>query len=356
MEVFMRESSTRSFNAVPITRRGGDGGRKKIIIAAMLAVAVAIAVFAVLIILEIADCGGEKPDDITKNSAFENVTFEDKLYASTDIHKGELILINASFPYVFPGETPTLLNCYDSRTILGKSPTSGNNIYSYYTQSGPSGCAKFDPTMLTALNALTDAFYGATGNYDLFIYDEDGYRTYDEQAAKNQKNPTGYAPAGQTEHHLGTSVDFYGNVSSSKPIYKIDAPEYKSIYQWIYDNAYKYGFVLRYTEEKASVTGVTNEPYHFRYVGLAHAEYMTKNGLCLEEYLDFIRDSHTKSSPLYFTGENGTEYMIYYVPASTDNLTGISVPGENNAGVKYTVSGDNKAGFIVTVEKEAAAS
>ena len=323
----------------------------------MLVIAVAIIVFATLIILEVTDCSGDKgdPKDPLKNAAFENVSFEDKLFASSDIHKGELLLINASFPYVFPAETPTFVSCYNSRTIHGKSQ-SGNNIYAYYTQSGASNCARFDATMLAAFNALADDFYKATGNYDLFIYDEDGYRTYDEQAAKNQKKPGDYAPAGQTEHHLGTSIDLYGNISSSTPIYRIDAPEYKSIYQWIYDNAYKYGFVLRYPEAKSGVTGVTYEPYHFRYVGVAHAEYMTKNNLCLEEYLDLIRDSHTKSSPLYFKGEDGIEYMVYYVPASTDNLTGVSVPKEDNAGVKYSVSGDNKAGFIVTVEKVAQAS
>ena len=352
----MRDSGTRNFNAVPPIRRGNDGGRKRIIIAAMIAVAVAIAVFAVLIILEIADLGGQKSDGPIKNSVFEGVSFEDRLYSSSDIHKGELLLINASFNYVFPDETPNFLRCYDTRTVVGKSEKTGNNIYSYYTQSGATMCARFEPTMLAAFNSLADDFYRATGNYDLFIYDEDGYRTYDEQTAKNQKKPADYAPAGQTEHHMGTSIDLYGNISSSQPIYKIDDPQYASIYKWIYDNAYKYGFVHRYPEAKSGVTGVTYEPYHFRYVGKAHAEYMTKNNLCLEEYLDLLRDSYGKNSPLYFTGEDGTEYMIYYVAASTDNLTGISVPAEGSAGVKYTVSGDNKAGFIVTVEKEAQVS
>ena len=354
----MRETGTKKFTPAHSVSRG-DGGRKKIIIAAMIAVAVAIAVFSALIILEIADLGGQKDPtgDPVKNSVFEGVSFEDKLYSSSDVNKGDLILINASFPYVFPDETPIFLNCYDSRSKdLGRSPTSGNIIYSYYTQSGPTQCAKFDPTMLAAFNALADDFYKATGNYDLFIYDEDGYRSFQEQASKNQKNPAMYAPAGETEHHLGTSIDLYGNISSSQPVYKIDDPQYASTYKWIYDNAYKYGFILRYPVAKAEVTGVTYEPYHFRYVGKAHAEYMTKNNLCLEEYLDLLRDSHTKNSPLYFTGEDGTEYMIYYVAAFTDNLTGISVPAEGNEGVKYTVSGDNKAGFIVTVEKEVQAS
>lgn len=350
----MRDSSTRSFNAVPPSRRGNNGGRNKIIVAAILILAVAIAVFATLLILEVTDCGKKPIDEnppIT-NSVFDSVSFEDKLFSSSDKHKGELLLINASFPYVFPEETPTFSPCYNGRTPHGKF-ASGNTIYAYYTQNGAAHCAKFDPTMLAAFNSLADDFYEATKNCDLFIYDEDGYRSYEDQAAKHQSNPSKYVPAGQTEHHLGTSIDLYGNISSSQPVYKIDDPQYASIYKWIYDNAYKYGFVLRYTADKANVTGVTNEPYHFRYVGYIHAYYMTHNNLCLEEYLDLIRDSHTKQSPLYVTGEDGTEYMIYYVPATSDNLTSISVPKEDNTGVKYSVSGDNKAGFIVTVEKEA---
>lgn len=333
-------------------RRRDDDRRKKAILAAMIAVAVAIAVFITLIIVEIADCGGSKTDDPVKNAAFDGVTFEDKLYSSSDVYKGDLILINNSYSYVFPTETPGFLNCYDSREVLGKS-ASGNNIYAYYTQNGPEKCAKFDPVMLAAFNKLAKDFYNATGNYDLFIYDEDGYRTYDEQAAKNEQNSAMYAPAGKSEHHLGTSIDLYGKKLKNDPVYRIDAPEYKSIYQWIYDNAYKYGFILRYPESKITVTGVDYEPYHFRYVGVAHAEYMTKNNLCLEEYLDLLAENHSKKSPLYFTGEDGTEYMIYYVSASSDKLTNISAPKEDNAGVSYTVSGDNKAGFIVTVSMTA---
>lgn len=355
----MRDSSTRNFNTAGPVRGGYDRGHnnrnKNLLTVAILAVMVAIIVLTVLIILEIADCGGKSPDGGDGpeiNSVFGEVTFEDKLYSSMDVNTGDLILINASFPYVFPAEEPTLLNCFDSRSKdLGKSPTSGNTIYSYYTQNGPSKCAKFDPTMLKAFNAMTDDFYRATGNIDLFIYDEDGYRSYDDQAAKYNKKPTEYAPAGQSEHHTGKCVDLYVNVSSNEPVYKMDDPRFNGVYQWIYDNAYKYGFILRYSADKASITGVTYEPYHFRYVGYAHAYYMDKNNICLEEYLDYVRDHHTKSSPLYVTGDNGSSYMIYYVPASSENLTSISVPAEGTEGVSYTVSGDNKAGFIVTVEK-----
>ena len=130
----MRDSSTRNFNAVPPIRRRNNDGRRNVIIAIMVAVAVAIAVFSILTIIEITNCAGRKNDDPVVNSAFEGVSFEDKLHASADVHKGELLLINASFPYVFPSETPTFVKCVDGRTVHGQFP-SGNPIYAYYTQS-----------------------------------------------------------------------------------------------------------------------------------------------------------------------------------------------------------------------------
>ena len=60
-------------------------------------------------------------------------------------------------------------------------------------------------------------------------------------------------------------------------------------FEWINKNCYKYGFVVRYTEEKQRLTKIQDEPWHFRYVGIPHAYYMTTNNLCLEEYIDLVR-------------------------------------------------------------------
>ena len=50
-------------------------------------------------------------------------------------------------------------------------------------------------------------------------------------------------------------------------------------------NAHKYGFILRYPDDKQEITGIIFEPWHFRYVGVEHATIMTDQNLCLEEYL-----------------------------------------------------------------------
>jgi hypothetical protein len=56
---------------------------------------------------------------------------------------------------------------------------------------------------------------------------------------------------------------------------------------WLEDNCWKYGFVVRYPEEKSDITRITYEPWHLRYVGEEqHAEIMEENGWCLEEYIE----------------------------------------------------------------------
>ena len=58
---------------------------------------------------------------------------------------------------------------------------------------------------------------------------------------------------------------------------------------WLNQNCYQYGFVVRFPEDKEELTGIDYEPWHFRYVGIPHAYMMTKNNLCLEEYISFLK-------------------------------------------------------------------
>jgi len=85
-----------------------------------------------------------------------------------------------------------------------------------------------------------------------------------------------------SEHHTGLSVDIL------TPKYTNLDHGYKNTTaaKWLFDNAYKYGFILRYPEDKQHITTYTFEPWHYRYVGLESASYMKKNNLCLEEFLN----------------------------------------------------------------------
>lgn len=119
---------------------------------------------------------------------------------------------------------------------------------------------------------------------------ESGYRTqevqqllYDEEIAKNIAE--GYseeearelagqwvAVPGTSEHQLGLAVDLSG--------------ETYDVFLWLQENSWKYGFIWRYQGDKASLTGIAEEAWHYRYVGKEAAAEMYEQGLCLEEYVE----------------------------------------------------------------------
>lgn len=94
------------------------------------------------------------------------------------------------------------------------------------------------------------------------------------------------APPGTSEHHTGlamdiVSSDYWGQYSDLEHDYeKFDS------FKWMYEHCAEYGFILRYPKDKQEITGITYEPWHYRYVGVEAAAYIMENGLCLEEYLD----------------------------------------------------------------------
>lgn len=86
---------------------------------------------------------------------------------------------------------------------------------------------------------------------------------------------------GCSEHQLGLSVDLTSkDIIGDEDSFFVDTPEYR----WVIKHAHEYGFILRYPDDKTSITGTTNEPWHFRYVGTELAEVLYKENLTLEEY------------------------------------------------------------------------
>lgn len=81
---------------------------------------------------------------------------------------------------------------------------------------------------------------------------------------------------GTSEHQLGLSVDINADQTKCSS---------EKVYSWLDNNAYKYGFIKRYPSSKSYITGINNEPWHYRYVGKEAAATIKKQDLCLEEYL-----------------------------------------------------------------------
>lgn len=90
------------------------------------------------------------------------------------------------------------------------------------------------------------------------------------------KAATVILPPGTSEHNLGLAMDICNTNSSFSS---------QKEYKWLTEHAHEYGFILRYTAEKQSITGIIPEPWHWRFVGVEHAEAIKDSGLCLEEYV-----------------------------------------------------------------------
>ena len=90
------------------------------------------------------------------------------------------------------------------------------------------------------------------------------------------------AKPGHSEHQTGLALDVEG---SNKDY---DFFENSKEFEWMKDNAYKYGFILRYPKGKEHITGFKYEPWHYRYVGKDVAKYIYENDLTLEEYFKNI--------------------------------------------------------------------
>lgn len=85
------------------------------------------------------------------------------------------------------------------------------------------------------------------------------------------------AVPGTSEHQLGLAVDINAD--------GVNSAGYE-VYDWLDKHAHEYGFIRRFPESKTDITGVANEPWHYRYVGKKVAAEIHDRGICLEEYLN----------------------------------------------------------------------
>ena len=88
------------------------------------------------------------------------------------------------------------------------------------------------------------------------------------------------ARPGTSEHHTGLAVDF-----NSVETHFEDT----EAFLWLKEHGEEYGFIMRYAEDKQDLTGVIYEPWHWRFVGIKHAKEINRLGMCLEEYIEYLK-------------------------------------------------------------------
>jgi D-alanyl-D-alanine carboxypeptidase len=256
-------------------------------------------------------------------------TYSLRAMDSADLAVGSLILVSRDAPYSFP-DNAALVCIADNK----------NDDYFIRDKN-----LMLDKQALAGLNDMLSGFYQAKGLRTVNVVSgsrtlEEQRHLYDQSLEENGAAHTALyvAEPGCSEHHTGLAVDFsvYREETGATEEFSEDGD-----YRWFRDNAWKYGFILRYPEEKKDITKIEYEPWHYRYVGVPHAWYMKKHELCLEEYLELLRGYPCDGEHLRFTCE-GRNYEVYYCSG-----TMVYVP----EACSYTVSGNNTDGFIVTVDK-----
>jgi D-alanyl-D-alanine carboxypeptidase len=173
----------------------------------------------------------------------------------------------------------------------------------YLTESG----YQIDSRIKDPYLALMEAGKAAGMDFTMIS----GYRSIEQQQANYDVNYQNYLASGfseeearakteeyialpnASEHTTGLAVDITSTALANQEGNSGLFPDLENYPEglWLKENAPKYGFVLRFPKAKEDITGINFEPWHFRYVGVENAVYMTEQNLTLEEYIAILKQN-----------------------------------------------------------------
>lgn len=122
----------------------------------------------------------------------------------------------------------------------------------------------------------------ATSTYRSFEYQNKLYNYYVKTKGLEYADLCSARP-GHSEHQTGLAVDVMGSN------YDYDLFDQSIEFEWMKNNAHKFGFILRYPKGKELITGFKYEPWHYRYVGIELATQLYQNNITLEEYYKTLK-------------------------------------------------------------------
>ena len=191
--------------------------------------------------------------------------------------------LDSSF-LVLPSEAEPLAESYEPQDLVKvvsrRNDADGNNANNgVYTASSQQ--MKLAESALSALKRMFDA----AESQGVVLYLRQGYRSYADEERNTQRmaqrGEVGEVP-GQSDWQTGFAVAVVPKELRTKTL-TASAFDATSEAKWLKENSASFGFVVRYPEGKSNVTGQEYQPWRLRYVGESAAEYMTSNGLTLEE-------------------------------------------------------------------------
>lgn len=208
---------------------------------------------------------------LTVCSLFSSITAD--LFAELD-PDSTLRLVNREHTLVYSYEPPVL--------VLPEVPAApGKEEYVYLRPE--------------AAQALAALFRGAA-DAGHTLYAVSGYRSYALQksiytrkveAVGEKRAMLTVAPPGASEHQMGLAMDINGETTLSKGLSEAFGASVEG--QWVYANAHRYGFIVRYPQGKTDITGYAWEPWHLRYVGEEVAGEIFSLDITFEEYHELLQ-------------------------------------------------------------------
>lgn len=220
-------------------------------------------------------------DDGEIDMELANVTFVNDLtayeqYMAPENRDGYLDLVNT---------TNLLSSDYAPTDLVDVAATAKGRT----TQKLRQIAAKSLEALLLEMNSAGVTGMQVNSGYRTYSYQSMLFETYTtNEMAKDSSLSRAEAEAivltystrpGTSEHQTGLAVDMAIDDSFSTDF------QYTDQYKWLTENAWKFGFILRFPEDKTDITSIQFEPWHWRYVGRYHAKKIHDSGLCLEEYI-----------------------------------------------------------------------
>lgn len=260
--------------------------------AVILAAVILLIVFAVKAVMS----GGEKDNNSSEVSSLQSDSVSDV----SDISGTSEVSSEQSSTPSYPETGPNGLDANYTKLLLvnGENPLPEDYDYEGNLTTIPdkyiNGSLKqIDKDVWPYMQAMIEAAWA--DGVKLYVWSP--YRSYstqnmlfkkqvDRQIAKGvpadkaeDEAATVVARPGTSEHHTGLAADF--NMADDKF-------ETTEMYTWMQQHAADYGFVMRYSGEKQSITGVIHESWHYRFVGINAAKEMNRLNMCLEEYVEYL--------------------------------------------------------------------
>ena len=239
---------------------------------------------------------------------------------------GPLVLVNQSHPLEREPDAASLLPPDDRRPHILLDTRAGTVLNRFLSDLGCTG------------EIVPVSGYRSRGEQETIF--SDSLRDNGEAFTRSY-----VALPGCSEHQTGLAID----LGENRPDLDFIRPQFPDtgVFRTFRRRASEYGFILRYPEDKTSITGIQYEPWHFRYVGWPHARLMEREGLVLEEYHRLLEDYPERGPHLHFQ-EQGRSFEVYTV--SRDNLE--DLPDRLPKNTLCQLSGNNGSGVVVTIWRD----